>query len=379
MSKPKPKPRAKAKASSPSHGAGSVGGRAKAGAVDSKGGASSGVPSEAVVATQHASQWIARHQWGNHKRERGWPEHLKEAKKAWREDSQDLLIAALHKHSPCNSDEIDAAVKWECFRHLFFSGGLSDFWREMIEGDHLETLEKFHPHSLRKISVIYSHDPNDFASPWAQWANTPCFPFLPWVMAREERTFDEFRAAAASPTECAKLLTNSTDTWNLAYCWARQQIEEYAKLIAEDATLARDTYALKIHEPAEIPCTGEQPERAGNENITRLIVEIDWNLPKTAILEAFERQIEPLWQRRNPDGKNGRGDTERTFFSGLAIRRRVERDFTLYDACKGLYERRTDTKDGITLAAKNALGLADKRLAETKAALAVIEDKLKRS
>lgn len=379
MSKPKPKPRAKAKASSPSHGAGARGGVLEAGGSDSTGEASSGVPSEAVIARQDASQWFARHQWGNHKRERGWPEHLKEAKKAWKEDSQDLLIAALRKHSPCNSDEIDAAVKWECFRHLYFSGGLSDFWRDMIEGDHLETLEKHHPHSLRKISVIYSHDPNDFASPWAQWANTACFPFLPWVTAREERTFDEFRAAAASPTECAKLLTNSTDTWNLAYCWARQQIEEYAKLISEDATLARDTYALKIHEPAEIPCTGEQPERAGNENITRLIVEIDWSSGKMAILEAFERQIEPLLQRRNPDGTNGRGDTERMFFSGLAIRRRIVRGKTAHDACEGLYTPRADTKAGLTHSAKNALDLADTRLAETKSALKAIEEKLKQS
>jgi hypothetical protein len=380
MSKPKPKPREKAKTSSPSHGAGSVGWLAEAGAVVSTGEASSGVSSEQVPEPQ-VNEWFSKHRWGIHKNKSNWRDVLKKAKAEWKQPEQDVLIAAPHteKYGSCPSEEIKAAVQWECFRHLYFSEQLSDFWKEMIEGNQIDALEKHHPNSIRKISVICSHDPNDFASPWATWANTLQFPMCPWIAARKCKKFAAILAAAEVPSDCATLLTDYINTWAIAEHWAQQQIEEFHQLSATNPQLARDTYVPKINEPAEIPCTGEKPERAGSENITRVILEIDWDSPKTAIFRAFERQIEPLWKKRNPNAKNGRGDTERTFFSGLAIRRRIVLGKTAHDACEGLYTPRADTKEGLPHSAQNALDLADKRLAETKAALDAIEDKLRQN
>lgn len=380
MSKAKPQPKKKTNASGGSHGAVSGGIRGQGARGKEYSRASKKAPSKPVI-TPQANEWRSKHQWGNHKQDSSWQKALKTAKAEWKKPKQDLLLAALHmdKDNPCPSDEIEAAVRWECFRHLYFSEQLSDFWKQMIEGNQLDALEKHHPNSIRKISVIFSHDPNDFASPWATWANTLEFPMCPWITARNYKTFAAILAAAGGPSDCATLLTDYINTWTIAENWARQQILEFHRLLATNPQIARDTYGPKINEPAEIPCTGEQPERAGSKNITRLILEIDWDSPKTAIVKAFERQIEPLWNKRNPNAKNGRGDTERTFFSGLAIRRRIDRGKTAYDACEGLYKTRADTKEGLTHSAQNALDLADRRLIETKAVLEAIEDKLRKN
>jgi hypothetical protein len=367
--------RPKKKREAHSHGAASLGGAGEGGAGDSQGEASSGTGSKPVIASQ--DEWFSRHPWGTHKQMPGWKDNFKRAKTQWEREQQDLSIASLHVESACPPEEIDAAVKWECLRHLYFSGQLSDFWKAVIEGNHLDALEEHYPGSLRTPSFIFSHDPNDFASPWVQWANTACFPFLPWVLAREEKDFAAILASAEAPSDCVKFLTNYTNTWALAEHWARQQIEDFSRLSATNPQLARDTYGPQVNEPAEIPCTGEKPERVGNENITRLIVEINWDSPKTAIAKAFAKQIEHLWNKRNPNDKFGRGDTERPFFSGLVIRRRLDRGMFANEACEGLYKRRDDTIEGLTTSAKNALKLADERLDETKRALAHIERKLK--
>lgn len=376
MSKDEPQREKKTKASSRSHGAGRGGVGAGPGGATILESGNTGLASKPMIAPQ-ANEWRSKHRWGTHKNKSNWQDMLKSAKAEWEQPEQDLLIAAAHKTSPLPSDEIEAAVKWECFRHLYFSGQLSDFWKQMIEGDQINAVKKHHPDSIRKSSVIFSHDPNDFASPWAAWANTPYFPKCAWSAARKKASFSKTLGAAVKPSECASLLTDYTNTWHLVFCWARQQIEEFSRLTAANPQLALEIFGPKINEPAEIPCTGELPKRAGSENISRVILEIDWNAPKTSIVKAFERQIEPLCKKRNPEGKMGRRDTELPFFSGLAIRRRVNRGMLPFYACEGLYGTRGDTKDGLTHTAKNALELADTRLAETKSALDAIEDKLK--
>jgi hypothetical protein len=322
-------------------------------------------------------KYLRRITAGAHKYKPKWKRLLAASRKEWLSPDQDLSISkAADTQKPLHPDEHAAAVKWECFRHLYFSGHLSEFWRAMIEEDQLEVRDQFR--GKRLFALLVSNDPNGFAEPWARWADDPCFPALAWMQARERPSFKRALRYAPQPSEHVKLRKDELSTWELLRCWVKAQIENQSDHFQRNEAEALSDILQRAKNPLEIPCH-EVPKQPHSKTSTHVVLKIDWNSTKEELTEAFLKEIEPLWEKRNPDGKMGRRDSELGFFKGLVLRRRLDRGVSDFEACTGFYTALRDRKDCMPSAAKTALALADSRVAQTKAALEEIEARLRQS
>lgn len=325
--------------------------------------------------TRKKPDFISRITLGAHKHKPTWDRLLAASLKNWQSTNHDLLIAkAANNTSILHPDEREAAVKWECFRHLYFSGQLSDFWRNMIQKRQLDVIDEFR--TSMYVAGLISWEANGFAQPWATWADDPCFPARAWLEAREKKHFKHALNVAPHPSAHVELRKDELSTWGLLFGWSKARIENQFDATQENKEEATSAMLQTAAKPLEIPCH-EVPKRLHSENSTHLVVRIDWNSTKEEIKEAFFREIDPLWEARNPDGVMGRGDSELSFFKGLVLRRRLDRDYSQYEACEGLYKPLGDRKNCMPIAAKNALSLADSRLVQAKCELEQIEAKLR--
>jgi hypothetical protein len=319
-------------------------------------------------AARNTVDFEARLKLGRHKHDSDWSKKLQTASKRWLQAGHDSLILAMSAKVDgklFSQEEVETAIQWECFRHLYFTGKLSARWKRFIEEDRFRVLEQFR--SSMKASFL-SHDRLGFAAPWNMWADDPCFPVLAWSEARDKAEF-LFGLSIAKKQIAARLIPADLSQGGL-FARKVEEIRDNQFALSEKGDI-QGLY-LSTLKPLEV-------KHSTADNLTSLVVEIDWTTTKEEIEAAFAECIKPIWDARNPGGSNGRGDSDLMFFKGLVLRRRLDRGLLDHDACKDLYTPLLDRKDGMPHAAKNALRFAESRLAQTKSALEQVEAKLTES
>ncbi len=295
--------------------------------------------------------FMQRIRLGLHKTQPDWNAKIKRAKKHWAQPDTDKKIGKPHTSpSSLHPDELQAALDWECFRHLYFSGRLSAFWNAMIEEPQMEFLERFrvlHPEAGGHVEYngfnLHSRK-GEFCGPWGAWADDPCFLLYTWEEMRllPDSLFARQVAPkpATSPVRVMKDWPGSSQSLSR---WLAKRVEEQLDQFAENKTAARvmqevmipekiqkgepsamEDYRCLTQEVLEIPSAYisgiHSPKSA-----TNVVVEIDWHSTKQELCEAFWKAIEPVYEKKLAKPIAGPRHGIRTLFAGLVMRRRLGR------------------------------------------------------
>ncbi len=312
-------------------------------------------------AVANAGGFVARLGLGSHKHSSDWRRKLNSAKRNWAKPEHDAHILNNGSQGNLHPDEVDAAIRWECFRHLYFTDGISDFWRNIIEGDRFDALEVY-KNSLSRVSFL-GDEANCFAAPWNAWADNPCFPFLTWLEAKAKPEFNQALHSSPRAADPARLLMDTVSSWSLLYHWSLDQIQNSTDLRQTDKAAADDRLRQGMTRPLEI----ERQE----STVTAIAMEINWKASKEEIQNTFWQQIESIWKRNNPKGVRGPRAVSLPFFNGLVMIRRGSRGDE-----REIYSRTPDGRE--SKASQNARTLAENRLDVARRALASIEERLRK-
>ncbi len=285
---------------------------------------------------------------GRHKHDPGWQDKLAKAHDEWKASKHDLEIAKpFTDPGSVPLAEIPAAIAWECFRHLYFSDELPQFWKALVERDRIDVLEKFYKESwFEKYTEIYGDESNHLFS----WADDRHFPCDTWVQMRES-PHCVHALHEAPKRRHVKIVRKVPDTSSLCADFT-QEINSWRK--------AKKTIAIDLDNPKEVHEILEVCSSAFGRQANYVILEIDWDSTKKELTDAFWKEIEPMHE----EGLKGRRDGPRGFFAGLAIRRRLSRGLAMKQAIARLYgsgevPRANDTS-------KKALATADRYVQELK-------------
>ncbi len=308
-----------------------------------------------------AGGFFERARLGRHKHSSDWRSKLNRAKQNWENPAHDDLIKENGSSGNLHPDEVDVAIRWECFRHLYFTDGISDFWRNVIEGDRFDALEVY-KNSLSRIGFL-GDEADCFAAPWNAWADNPCFPSLTWMEAKAKPEFNQALHSAPRAAAPARLLMDTVSSWSLFHHWSLDQIESSETLRQTDEAAANERLLQGMIRPMEI----ERRE----PNVTAIAMEINWKASKEEIQNSFWQQIESIWKRQNPKGVRGPRTKDLPFFKGLVMIRGCRRG-TAPDIYKS-------TSDGLeSKASRDARKLAADRLDDTRRELEAIEARLQK-
>lgn len=306
-------------------------------------------------AVNQASGFIAHIKLGLHKNADDWRTKLQAAKSQWEKPDHDRAILGIASMKDIHQDEVEAAKKWECFRHLYFSKELSVFWKKLIEGNRFDALETYKS-SLHRGSFLGDR-PDSFGAPWNAWAENPCFPSMTWHEAKQHPEFSSALYSSPRPAPAVRLLQDDVRAWALLHGQSKAEVQKMHDLLEADPKAFNERQMEGMHRPMEI-----QPHQKAT---TVLAVEINWNASKGEILNAFWEQISPIWESRPRQVRGPRIRID-PFLKGLVMLRRKSRG----DSTE-IYKPLPD--GGPTKAAKDALREAQDKLADTKAELDRIE------
>jgi hypothetical protein len=321
------------------------------------------------------NQEIPKAQSGRHKQKGDRMSKLAAALERWKSPDHDEVIGRPHREKSKGvlpHDELQAAIQWECFRHLYFSGKLRGLWKELIENDQLDTLER---HTAKPEQGGRAPRPEQNLlkrqlnigpmgwqivaggvwKPFTTWADHPHFPSLAWMELRELPTSLDVLIAAPKRDHvkiARKQFAPNTDAL----------ISEFGK---ELETWRRQNSSIEVdlHKfgKLDLPEILEASSAASAPGASQVILEIDWNSTKSELVGAFWREIGAVWQKRNPQGgAQGRRDKLTTFFGGLVMRRRLDRGLSIKEAGAGLYSKGKEVRTNE--AAKAALAVADEQI-----------------
>lgn len=312
-------------------------------------------------AVANAGGFMARSGLGSHKHSSDWRRKLNSAKRNWVKPEHDEHILKYGLQDDLHPAEVDAAIRWECFRHLYFTDGISNFWRNVIEGDRFDALEVY-KNSLSRVGFL-GDEADCFAAPWNAWADNPCFPSLTWLEAKARPAFNQALYSSPRAADPARLLMDTVSSWSLLYHWSLDQIESSETLRQTDEAAANERLLQGMIRPLEIT--------RRKSNVTAIAMEINWEASKEEIQNSFWQQIQPIWKRNNPNGVRGPRATGLPFFNGLVMIRRGSRGDD-----RDIYKRTPDGRE--SKASRDARTLAENWLDATRLALASIEERLRK-
>jgi hypothetical protein len=311
---------------------------------------------------REAGGFIRRIHLGKHKHdERMWKKELLKARAKWsKAEHDDEILKAITLRDLLHEDEVEAVIKWECFRYLYFTGQLSQFWNKAIEGSRYDALEACG--SLKKTAYL-SDGSDSFGAPWSAWSDHPSFPAMSWHEAKRHPKFESLLYSAPQPNKPAELLRADVRSWSLLYYQSLAAIESLNDDLQICPENEKSKYLIGMDKPLMI-----QPHA---KKTTVIALEVDWDSTKSEIRDAIWQEIEQIWKQRSTK-KMGPKKQIAPILNGLVTLRRQARG----DG-RRIYARRPD--GGPIKAEKEAIRNAEVRLNATKEALCLIEAELRQN
>ena len=185
---------------------------------------------------------------------------------------------------------VAAAVTWECLRHLFFSGQMSDFWQCWVREGENAAVARFREAIPEGKAISFAAH-----APHGDVLKLPSFPQKAWNDLEECSQF----LLSIHATDTGKAVSPLRDTGAEFYglmVWAYQQMESCK-------TGDGSPSAIRL----EVMGTGKIPERPVIHKPTssQIILEIDWGAGIEDILRTFKETVQPLWKKHHPKGRKG--------------------------------------------------------------------------
>lgn len=273
------------------------------------------------------------------------------------------------KGKPENAEEkTAAAITWECLRHLYFTGQLSEFWQCWISAGESEALNRFRetvPDGEHILFATYT--------PYGNVLKKTTFPTQAWSELGLFGHIGIPKHAAETDKAVSPLRDTGADFYGLMK-WACQQMESCK---TGDGSPKASRLAIMG--------TGKIPERPVSHKPThsQIILEIDWSAGIEDISKTFRETIQPLWKKHHPRGRKGRSEDPAHFFKGLVLLRRTvlrEMEWKEAEWVNGVKifgkKREAETFRGGESAAKKARDDAKAKLQRVQELLAEEEQRL---